>query len=236
MHTSLESIKRELKYAARTLRREPTLVAGVVLTFALAIGTNAAMFGLVTRLMLSPPPGIRDADRVAQIGLRFVTEDGDVFVASSTSYPIYRSLRAQKGAFAAVAASKPDTLTIGRSPNVAQLAILSATGDYFTTLGASPLLGRFFGPGDDELPGGNSVIVLSHLYWQRTFAGDRDVLGREIIVDEQPFTIIGVAPRGFNGDQLSGVDAFIPLSRAMRNRGGDWSSNRHMNLVSLVAR
>src|SRR5829696_4421689 len=97
----VESVARDVRYAARALRREPTFVAGVVLTFALAIGTNAAMFGLVTRLMLAPPPGIRDADRVDHARFSFVGDEGDVFVAITTSYPTFRSLRAQRDAFEA---------------------------------------------------------------------------------------------------------------------------------------
>src|SRR5438309_8666792 len=103
-----------LRYAVRTLRREPVLVAGVVATFALAIGTNAAMFGLVTRLMLAAPPGIRDAEHVEQVGLAFVTDDGDAYTTTSTSYPVFRALHAQRGAFAAVGASKADTIAVGR--------------------------------------------------------------------------------------------------------------------------
>ena len=168
----LESLARDLRYGARSLRSEPTFVAGVVLTFALAIGTNAAMFGLVTRLMLAPPPGIANAERVAQVRLRHTDEDGAQFVASTTSYPNFLALHSSKGAFAAVAATTSDTMAAGRSPNVQQIAVLGATGDYFATLGAAPALGRFFGRGDDELPRGSSVIVLSHAYWERAFAGD----------------------------------------------------------------
>src|SRR5438045_2216325 len=155
--TVFERLGRDVRYAARTLRREPTFVAGVVLTFALAIGANAAMFGLVTRLMLSPPPGIRDAEHVAKVGLSFISEEGDSFVSTSTSYPTFRSLHAQHGAFAAVAATRSDTVNVGRAPNVGQLAVLGATGDYFVTLGTSPVIGRFFGPADDEPPSGASV-------------------------------------------------------------------------------
>src|SRR5215217_6725475 len=121
---ALENVRRDLKYATRTLRREPTFVAGVVLTFALAIGANAAMFGLATRLMLSPPPGIRDAEHVAQVRLSFVSDDGDSYVTSTTSYPTFRLLREQHGAFAAVAATRTDTMMTGRSPNVSPLGVL----------------------------------------------------------------------------------------------------------------
>src|SRR5438045_7057896 len=96
--TVFERLGRDVRYAARTLRREPTFVAGVVLTFALAIGANAAMFGLVTRLMLSPPPGIGDAEHVAKVRMSFFTDDGDSFTTTSTSYPTFRTLHAQRGA------------------------------------------------------------------------------------------------------------------------------------------
>ncbi|HEV8495788.1 MAG TPA: ABC transporter permease [Gemmatimonadaceae bacterium] len=236
LNGALERSARDLKYAVRTLRCEPTFVVAVVLTFALAIGTNAAMFGLVARLMLAAPPGIRDADRLSRARFSFLSDDGDSFVASTTSYPTFRLLRAQHDAFAAVAASKPDTMTVGRSPSVSQIAILGASGDYFATLGARPALGRFFADGDDALPDGNSVLVLGYEYWQRAFAGERSALGREIVVNDQPFTIIGVAARGFNGDELAQLDAFMPLTASMRKNDGDWASNPYMNVVSIVVR
>jgi predicted permease len=231
-----DAVVRDLRYALRTLRREPAFAAGVVLTFALAIGTNAAMFGLVTRLMLAPPPGIRDAERVAHVRLSFKSDDGSSFSTSTTSYPVFRALRGAASAFASVAGSKPDSLTVGRSPDVGQLAVLSTTGDYFAALGARAVIGRVISPSDDELPTGSQVIVLSYAYWQRTFSGDRSALGRELIVDDRTFTIIGVAPRGFNGDGLSAVDAFIPFAASMGKSSSDWTSNRFMNLISIVVR
>ena len=233
---ALERIGRDVRYTIRTLSREPTLAIGVVLTFALAIGTNAAMFGLVTRLMLAPPPGIRDAERVAHVSVRFEDDDGVSYIASTTSYPAFRSLRALDGAFAAVAATRPDTFTVGRGADLTRIGVLGASGEYFRALGATPALGRFFDQGDDVLPAGNAVIVLGHDYWQRAFGGDRAVLGTEIVVDDQPFTIVGVARRGFNGDGLAAVDAFVPFAASMRKRDGEWMSSPYMNLVSLVVR
>ena len=234
--SALDAVARDLRYAFRTLRRDPAFSAGVVLTFALAIGTNAAMFGLVTRLMLAPPPGIHGADRVAQVRLGFLSDDGTSMSGSTTSYPTFRALRGATSAFTAVAGSKPDTLTIGRSPDVGQIAVLSTTGDYFAALGARTAIGRSIGPADDEPPVGSQVIVLSYAYWQRTFAGDRSVLGRELIVDDRRFTVVGVAERGFNGDGLAAVDAFIPFSAAVGKGSSDWVSNRFMNLLTLVVR
>jgi predicted permease len=231
-----DALGRELRYALRSLGREPTLVAGVVLTFALAIGTNAAMFGLVTRLMLAAPPGIRDPDRVARVRLSFIDEDGNAFAMSTTSYPVFRTLRSDTSAFAAVGASKPDTMMVGRSPDVVPIAVLGVTPDYFATLGASATIGRLFGPADDDPPSGAPVIVLGHAYWRRTFDGDRSVLGREIVIDDRTFTVVGVAPRSFNGAELATVDAFIPLSASLQSSGDDWVNNRFMNLVNIVVR
>src|SRR5688500_20327482 len=90
---------RELRHVARTFRREPVFVAGVVLTFGLVIGANAAMFGLVQRLMLAPPPGVRDAERVVRVGMTYATEDGGRFTMTSTSYPVFQALASLGGAF-----------------------------------------------------------------------------------------------------------------------------------------
>jgi predicted permease len=227
---------RDFVTAARALRRDPGFVAIVVLTFALAIAANAAMFGLVNRLMLSAPPGIANADRVARVRLWLNEEGGESFAMSTTSYPVFQELRASSGAFAAIAATRPDTMLVGRSPDVTRVAGLGATGDYFTTLGATPALGRFFGPSDDVPPAGNPVVVLGDAYWRRAYGGDRSVVGQRIVIGEQPFTIIGVARPGFNGDQLSAVDLFMPLSTTMRASGSEWMTNHGMKVVSLAVR
>jgi predicted permease len=227
---------RDFVTAARALRREPGFVAIVVLTFALAIAANAAMFGLVNRLMLSPPPGIASADRVARVRLWLNQEGGESFAMSTTSYPVFQELRASSSAFAAIAATRPDTMLVGRSPDVTRVAGVGATGDYFTTLGATPELGRFFGASDDVPPAGNPVVVLGDAYWQRAYGGNRSVLGQRIVIGEQPFTIIGVARPGFNGEQLSAVDLFVPLSTMMRASGSEWMTNHGMKVVSLVVR
>src|SRR5215216_2520742 len=131
---ALENVRRDLKYAARTLRREPTFVAGVVLTFALAIGTNAAMFGLVDRLMLAPPPGIRDAQHVARVKLVFTGENGEQNAATTTSYPAFRALATLDGAFTGVAAARTEQLTTGRGADVSEVNVVEATGAYFSVL------------------------------------------------------------------------------------------------------
>jgi hypothetical protein len=91
---------------------------------------------------------------------------------------------------------------------------VQASGEYFATVGVQPALGRFFGPADDELPAGNDVVVLSHAYWQRRFAGQPGAIGQQLLVNDQMLTVIGLAPRGFNGTDLGSIDLFVPLTTA----------------------
>ena len=188
-------LTRDLRYAARTFRREPAFVAGVVLTFGLVIGTNAAMFGLVERLMLAPPPGVRDAERVVRVGLSYTARDGGVFDMPTTSYPVFQALQSLGGVFSGVTAVQSDSVTTGRGEALTQVAAVQATGQYFTTLGVQPARGRFFGPADDELPNGNDVVVLSYAYWQRRFAGQASAIGQQMLIDDQMLTIIASATK-----------------------------------------
>jgi predicted permease len=233
---TLDGLRTDLGYAVRTLRRQPALVAGIVATFALAIGANAAMFGLVRQLLLAAPPGIADAEHVARARVVYISEDGDSFRMTTTSYPAFRALQSTGATFAAVAATRPDTIAMGRAESATEVASIAATADYFAVMQTRPSLGRFFGPSDDAPPGGAPVVVLSHAFWKRKFHGDAAVLGTDVVLDDEPFTIIGVAPPGFNGDALAAVDVFIPLSAAFRNREPSWRTDERLNVVSVVAR
>ena len=231
-----DGLAADLRYALRALRREPTFVAGVVCTFALAIGTNAAMLGLVSRLMLAPPPGIRDAERVMRMQIVRQGKTGDAQMMTTMSYPAFRAFAGLTGAFSSVAAIKTDTVGVGRGADLEQVPAVEASGQYFTTLGVTPQAGRFFGPADDELPIGSTVAVLGYSYWQRRFAGERGALGKEIVINGDAYTIVGIAPSGFNGDGLGEVDVFIPLTTSQRTRPFGWWTSDGMNVVSVVVR
>ena len=229
-------IAHDLRFAFRSFRREPGFASGVVLNFALAIGSAAAMFGLVNRLLLAPPPGIAAADRVARVGLSMAGGDGEPFTYLTTSYPVFEVTAAATTVFDGVAAFRADTVTLGRGTDLEQVAVVQAGGAYFTTLGARAAAGRLFGTGDDALPAGNDVVVLSHAFWQRRFSGDPGALGTELVVDGQVLTIVGVTARGFNGIELAATDLYVPLTTAFRSRGAGWWAHTGLNIVSLVAR
>jgi predicted permease len=212
-----------LRYAFRSLRREPALVAGVVATFALAIGANAAMFGLVTRLMLSAPPGVTDPQQIGRMPM-------------TTNYPEYQRVASLGEAFSGVAAARDLNMIMGRGGEAREVRAVAATGPYFAVLGSRASRGRFFDARDDELPIGSTVAVLSHAFFESRFAGDRGVLGREIELDGTRYTVIGVAAPNFSGDNTSAVDVFIPLSAAMRNQEQGWWSNDRIRMISVIAR
>jgi predicted permease len=226
-----------LPYALRSLRRDPALVAGVLLTFALAIGANAGMFGLVSRLMLPAPPGVDRPERVGRLRLHFQARDGERFTASTTAYPIFASVRRLTDAFAVVAAVGPTTsMIIGRGADAREVRTVAASGDYFAALGARAFRGRFFAADDDRLPAGEAVAVLGYAFWRSRFAGDTEAIGQTIVLDDRPFTIVGIAPPSFTGDGIKPVDVFVPLSAAMATDPSGWASDPTRNFVSVVAR
>ena len=231
-----ERLRHDVTYATRTLRREPGVAIGIMATFALAIGANAAMFGLVGKLLMAAPPGVRDPQSAARVLLQLDFGNGERFNAITTSYPTFRALAGARKAFSAVAAIRRDTLTIGRGAELSEVATIAATGDYFTVLGARPLRGRFFTTADDELPAGNAVAVLSHRFWQRQFGGDTRALGAPLDLDGGQYTIIGVAEPEFTGDRAAPVDVFIPLTTSFRKQSPSWVSDARINLVEVIAR
>ena len=232
----LEDARQDFRFALRSLRREPGVAAGIVATFALAIGANAAMVSLVARLMLVAPPGVSNPEALARLQIEVTTADGDRYAMATTSYPVFRATHALGTAFSGVAASRPERLTTGRGADMTEVSVIAATGDYFRVLGALPAAGRFFDADDDRLPSGNAVAVLSNAYWQRRYGGSIAVLGDHIVVDGTDYAIVGVAPRGFTGDGIAPVDLFLPLTVAQRKADPGWATETGAHIVSVFGR
>src|SRR5262249_5917043 len=163
----------------------------------------------------APPPGIADAGRVMHAQLARTTDEGESYVATVTSYPVFLAIHDRVPVFAHVAATRGDTLTFGRGADAAHIAALGVTQDFFATLGASALLGRTLGPGDDDAPNGSAAAVLSNAFWRTRFNADPGIVGRQIVLAEVRTTIVGVARPNFHGDGTSSVDVFVPLSFLM---------------------
>ncbi|HVZ47702.1 MAG TPA: ABC transporter permease, partial [Gemmatimonadaceae bacterium] len=185
---------------------------------------------------IAAPPGIRDAGRVVRVSFAYDDGNGGTYAMPTTSYPMFRAVAGIRKAFAAMAAVRTDSETVGTDADGPAVAVVAASGEYFSALGVQPVRGRLYGPGDDVPPVGNDVAVIGYAYWQRAFAGAASAIGSTIVVGGRRLTVIGVTPRGFNGADLAPADVFIPLSTAQRNAGGDWWNNPGMLAVNLIAK
>ena len=207
-----DAVRSDLTYALRGLRANPLLTATIVTTLAVGIGATTAMYGVMRRLVLAPPPHVVAPEAAAKVYFRSQRANDSARVDEAFSYPFYELLDREKRTLAAAAAYLPDqqlVLGTGRDAGVARVTMTSA--GFWTTLGARPLIGRFMTDEESHPASGARVLVLSHAFWQQRYGGDRDVLGQTVAVKGLPYTIIGVAPRGFRGIELGRTDVWLPL-------------------------
>lgn len=199
----------DLGWALRLFRTSPGFAAAVVLTLALGLGVNATMFGAVDRVLLSPPEHVQDHE-----DLRFLYHTGLATRSASApmayTFPDYEAIRGLPVLAGAVAYRPGRSVTMGFGQEARRPIVQDATADFFPVLGVVPLLGRFFDARDDRA-GAPPVAVLSHGFWQREFGGAEGVIGATVSLGDHTYEVIGVAPRGFTGATLDGVDVWVPL-------------------------
>jgi predicted permease len=202
----LESLWQDVTYAIRVLRKGPAFTGAVVLSLSLGIGANTAIFTLMDAVMWRLLP-VKDPEALLGVGRQF--SDG---VQSGFSYGTYRLMRDNSaGATLAGYTTAPVNVSVDGPPEPSIQGQL-VSGEYFTLLGVSPVIGRAIGPEDDQTPNAHPVAMLSHGYWERRFARDPSVIGRTIRLSAVPFTIIGVTPREFFGVEVgTAPDVFVPI-------------------------
>lgn len=232
----LEVTSASVRYALRRMRRSPGLSLAVVLIFALGIGANAVMFGIVDRLLLSPPAQVDDPGAVHQLMVDWYLQDrGTRDTSSVFSYPDYLDFT-RAGSFTVAAVSGAGPLTFGSGPEARQLAIQLVSGSFFSLLGVRPALGRFFGP-EEDVAGAEGVAVISNTLWRNGYGRDPAVLGRTLDFGSGPYTIVGVAPPGFNGAELREVDLWLPMVSVRTQQGSAASlSDRQEYRLRILAR
>lgn len=198
----------DLRYALRMLRKKPGFTLVAVLTLALGIGANAAIFSLTDAVLLQSLP-VKAPQRLIAI-LSYEPNSGDV--DNSFSYPMYQDLRDRNTVLSGVVARGGAQMSIsyeGRNDRVVGELV---SGNYFEVLGVRAWAGRLFTQDDDRTPGAHPVAVLSFGFWERRFGKDASIVGKTILVNEQPLTVIGVSPPGFYGlDLSSNADVRVPL-------------------------
>jgi len=240
----LSSCWRDLCYAARVLGRNRTFAATAILTLALGIGANTAIFSLLNAVLLRKLP-VRQPQELVFFGKAHNTGSNDVLPTGSVqlfSYPFYREFRRENRIFSDVAAigSIPFGAhgRVARSTDLEKINVELVSGSYFTTLGVNPVLGRTLSDADDQTPGAHSVAVASYSWWQHRLAEDRSALGATVKIGSTVYAIVGVAPREFFGVTVGqSPDLWIPL--AMEKEISPGWNGREKNLfqsLHIIAR
>jgi len=226
----------DIRYALRTLRKSPGFTAVVVLTLALGIGANAAIFSLTDQMLLRMLP-VKDPQQLVLLDGPGAFQ-GRTFNNGTFSYPIYRDFRDRTTVFDGVIGRFPAPLTLISNGQSERVAGELVTGNYFDVLGAGAQIGRTFKPDDDTTPGGHPIVVLSDGYWTRRFARDPGVVNRTLTLNGMPMTVVGVTAPGFNGIVLGeSPDVMVPVSmKAQMTPTWDDLQNRRSRWLTVMAR
>ncbi len=207
----------DLRIGARRLLKSPGFTFVAVLSLALGIGANASIFTLLNAMLLRPLPVASPQE------LFFVDSDG-VF-----SYPNYKDFRDRSGdVLAGLAAFRYTPMSLSSDNTNERIWGYLVTGNYFDVLGVSAVMGRNFAPEEDRTPGTHPVAIISHNFWQRRFNGDPQLVGKSVRLNNREFTVVGIAPKKFNGtERVFGPDVWIPLMMQREvEPGNDYLENR----------
>ncbi|HEV8355308.1 MAG TPA: ABC transporter permease [Gemmatimonadales bacterium] len=223
----LEDLRQDFGYALRGFRRQPGFAALVVATLGLGIGANATMFGIVDRILFRPPAFLKDPALSDRVYLRYPNDEGGERVDNNISYHRYRDLVAGARTLSAGAAFFDADRIVGIGEPARELGVSLVSAGFWRMFEVRPILGRFFSEAEDQPPAGTAVAVLGYGYWQSAYGGDRSALGKSVFVGARPYTIIGVAPRGFEGLSLRQVSLFIPITAGAYDDAGDRYVDRY---------
>jgi predicted permease len=219
----------DLRYAIRALMRRPLVTSVAVVSLALGIGVNTAIFSGFDRLLLRRLP-VPSPDRIVLVtspgphpGSRSTSNSGRV--DAIFSYPLFRDLERLENVGIRMAAHRDIGANIAYRGQTAKARGSLVSGQYFGVLGITPALGRLFGPADDLVPGAHPLVVLSYDYWNARFGADPRILNESLVVNGELMTIVGVAPRGFVGTTLvDRPDFYMPLAMAQQAyRAPSWN-------------
>ena len=209
----LETCWQDLRYAARQLRANLLVAAAAILSLALGIGANTAIFQLIDAVRLRTLP-VNHPQEIAKIA---IDHRGSASGSFSSRYPdltfaMWEQIRKQQQGFSKVFAWGPTVFNIAPGGEVHNAQGLWVSGEFFETLGVQPALGRLLGPADDQPACGSAAVAISYSFWQREFGGERFVLDRTLTINRHAFRIVGVAPADFTGVEVGRYfDVAAPL-------------------------
>lgn len=224
---------RDLVYALRGFRQNPRFAAVATASLALGIGLNAAIFNLVSAVLLQPLP-VRDPARLVSVFTLDRINPGLLY----NSYPNYQDYRDRNTVFSGLALYTPVGATLTGENETQDVPCQIVSGNYFEVLGVKPVLGRTFLPEEDRARGAGAVAVISYAFWTSHFAASRNAAGATVSLNQRRYTIIGVAPKGFHGpNALVSTNLWVPMTMAPQLFDmADWIEHRKALLFSMVGR
>ena len=230
----------DIRYGLRQLFKNPGFTIVAVVTLALGIGANTAIFSVVNALLLKPLPFPNSHELVA-FGMTHANQKGTQTELGSLSYPDFFDFREQNRTLASVAVYKDRSFAVTSQEGATSLRGVKSSAEFFDVLGVKPVIGRGFAREDEQAGGGPGgfKVLLSHDYWSKNFGGDQSVLGRTIELDRRPHTIIGVLPTGFQfpiqADPLNFYVTFAEDAAAPDN-GTPQTAQRGNHSLESIAR
>jgi predicted permease len=207
---SLESLGQDIRYGVRTLGKNPAFSLVAIATLALGIGANTAMFSLLDQIVLRLLP-VTQPERLVKVTV-LGNNYGNSYGDDRVSWPMFEDLHDRNQVFTDMFCRFPATVTVGYGDRAAQAMAELVSGSYFPVLGVGAALGRTIAPGDDKVPDGEPVVVLSYSFWRNYFNADRAIVGQTIALNGHNMTVIGVAQPGFDGVELgNAAQMFVPI-------------------------
>jgi predicted permease len=237
---AVESFFEDVRFGLRTLRKSPGFTTVAVLTLALGIGANTAIFSLSDQILLRLLP-VQDPQQLAILSsteAKWGRTETDYDLKNSFSYPMYKDLRDHNEVFSGLLTCFPVDVSV-LAHDTAQIAHGElVSGNFFKVLGVGPVLGRVFSSADETLPGINAVAVLNYAYWTGHFGGNPSVLNQTVNINGFPFTIVGVAQPGFNAIQAGAKpDVYVPITmKARMTPGWDGLASHSDYFLPIVGR
>ncbi|HZS44434.1 MAG TPA: ABC transporter permease [Blastocatellia bacterium] len=232
MMNIIESILQDLRYSFRMLIKSPGFTIVAILSLALGIGADTAIFSLVNTTVLRPLPVQRPEQLVTLVNI------SDSRTSTNFSNPNYRDLRDRNNVFSGLIGYHFAPVSMSHDGINEKVWSYVITGNYFDVLGINPALGRLISTEDDKLPGGHPVVVISYQCWQDRFGSDRSVINKSIVANGVNYTIIGVAQKGFFGTEIIvSPELYVPNSmEAQVDLGSPWLEKRGSEYLSLQGR
>jgi putative ABC transport system permease protein len=223
----------DIRYAIRLLARSPIFTATSILSLAIGIAASAAIFSLADAFLLRPRVGVAEPATLVDIG----RSDANGRGFDNFGYPLFAAMRERNTHFTGLSAISfsPSIMSLGDAQASERVFGALVSGNYFEIVGTRPAAGRFFVADEDRTPDTHPVVVLNHEFWTRRFNGRADILGQTIRLNNRPYTVVGVAERGFTGTTIVSADFWVPMAMEQHVQARDRSMLTQHNAVWMTA-